>query len=424
MSKLSKLVNNPELFVKDFIKKKLDIHSSNTEVVNEVKKSVAVKKVAIAEKKVPVKKVESVAKKNVAVNKVVVPERTLITENIALMESYSTLIHCGENAQVGQIHLRVWLNLLSYRKKNVIFLVRNLDLYKKLTTEFPDFNIGYAKTPIDIEALLNIFSIKNICFTSNTANNIHLLRFNNYNHIFIGCFDPMRQPDMHKYLRVYDELWLHSPAKVNEFLKNNSPRHLTVKNIGNPHNNYLFNGNNCVKNILYVPNFKIDSRDSILLDMVNIVKNRNDQKFIFNFFSILNEHSEIFNSAISEIKSLINVVPNNVTNLQLLSSAQAVVCDFNDENLIERFINNNIPVLLYISENSANKPDFLLKIKESEVLKCCYVFSSESEMLDILNCLMQGQDDLKDLRQDYLAEYCGITDDSNKVFKEHFNNLF
>lgn len=421
MSKFSKLINKPELFVKDLLKKRLDIPTDFQ--TKEKSLALSTSKTSNEAKKIVAKKNDTAVKKVSSLLKEVRVEQTLITEFVELTDNYYMLIHCGESASIGYLHTKEWCFLLSDFKKSIIFLVRNLELYNKLTKEFPEYNIAFAKNPIDIEALLAKFLVKNIFFTSNTANNIHLLRFNDYNHIFIGCYDPLRQPDMHKYLRVYDELWLHSASRVRDFLENNDPRHLKIVNIGNPYNDYLFTESNCIRNIVYVPDFTIEFKDSFLLNMVDYIKSSRNKKYLFSFFLQNKQDIEIFDSSISQIQRLVNVVQSDTTDLQLLSTSQVAICDFNNETLITKFLNLNIPVLLYLPQYSKSTSEYSLRMSESLVYQNCYIFSDENQMISILNNLENGGDDLKEKRKEYLSDNSGITPDSNVFFRNFFNDL-
>lgn len=83
----------------------------------------------------------------------------------------------------------------------------------------------------------------------NTANNIHLIRFIEYKHIFIGHFDEDRQPSLHKYFKAYDECWFYSSVKMNMFEEQIlSPSHLTIKSSSS---SWVLKCDNDFKNIIY-----------------------------------------------------------------------------------------------------------------------------------------------------------------------------
>ena len=416
MSKLSKLVKNPELFMKDFVKNKI---STYADFDLKPKTPALPVKTITSKKTVTTPKKASVTSDELKKKPEIIPDPTLIMENISNLDQDLSLIHCGEGLAIGCEHSNEWIKLTNQIKNKIVILVRNLELYKKLSQKFSDRNIVYAKNPIDIEELLKSISVKNICFVSNTANNIHLLRFNNYYHIFIGHFNATRQPEMHKYLRVYDELWLPSEKKHQDFLSKMNPRHLTIKKVENPYNDYIFSDNKVIKNVLYIPSFDLDIKDSFLMGMVDIIEERKHQEFIFNLHLEDGKDEKLFHSSLQSVSDLVNFVDSSPTKNQILCHANVVVCDFQNESVIAKYLSLNIPVLIYVSELTENKDQFILKIKKSKILSNCYVFSNKSDLFNTLNRLKDGFDDLLSQREDFLLNFYGLSKDSKNIFEQN-----
>lgn len=421
MSKLKKLVTNPDLFVKDFLKKKISIYT-DLELKPKMPEIPAKKMASSAnttKKSAQFTKTTSTISNEVKKNPITVPDPTLIMENILDIGQNLSLIHCGEGLSIGYEHCYDWIKLTNKIKNNTIILVRSLDLYKKLRKEFSDRNIVYAKNPTDVEELLKNISVKNICFVSNTANNIHLLRFNNYYHIFIGHFNSSRQPEMHKYLRVYDELWLPSENKYQDFLGKMDPRHLKVKKVANPYNDHIFSDNKVIKNLLYIPSFDLDIKDSFLMNIVDIIEEKKNQDFIFSLKLEDKKNEKLFYSSLQSVHDLVNLIDANLTRNQILCHTHAMICDFQNESTIEKYLSLNIPVLIYISSHTENTEQFNLKIKNSKILSNCSTFNNKDELFHILSKLKHGHDELLVNREDFLLNFYGLSKDSNEIFEQN-----
>lgn len=246
MSKLTKLINSPDKFFKDFIIKRVDFAENLFANGNQTKRSEVAKKTttAVSVKSAPAVKAKVVVKKPVVKVAKIVEKFSFNFNSLLYAYQVNTLIHCGESLAVGQIICKDWIKYSHDVRKNVALVVRNLDLYSSLIKEYSHVNIVYAKSPTDLEKLLNQFdNLKQICYVSNTSNNIHLIRFNQYKHIFCGNFDLSRQPSAHKFFRVYDELWVNNQFTKDHLIESINIRHLSILNIGHPksYNSNTFN---------------------------------------------------------------------------------------------------------------------------------------------------------------------------------------
>ncbi len=419
MSKFTKLVTNPELFMKDFVKNKINSYSgSNLEkkLPSFIRKEIS----SIQSKMLINPKNEKKLNNKNSPKKI---EATLIMQSLSYHCSQEfTLIHCGESLTIGYEHCREWIGLTEKIKNNIAILVRNFDLYKKLYDEFPGRNILYAKTPIDIEELLSTILVNKICFVSNTANNIHLLRFNDYYHIFIGHFDYTRQPDTHKFFRVYDELWFSSEFKCEKFLEELDSRHLTIKNVLNPYNEFIFSENKFFKNLLFIPNFNLDIQYSFIMIFFNFVHERKCLDFIYNFHFEKKE-DEIYKDALNKISNLINFVDASSSRNEILSHTDVVICDYTNEVLVKKYLALNIPVLIYVPEYLNECVDLNISSLSNDIFSNCSTFSHLDDLLRILNDLKNGNDQKAEKREAYLLYYYGLSKNSHTIFEKNIEFL-
>ncbi len=183
MSKLSKLVKNPILFFEDFIK--------NRALEKPTSKKYSLKKSA------PKVKDEF---------------------NFNKFELYTHLLHTGENV-TGLSHLDLWIS--QFLKANVDFLImiRNYELFETVKEKYPQLTVLFAKGDKEIQYYLNQLVFLKACFyPSNTGSNMHLLKFNDLKHIFIGHGDSDKTASAHKYFRVYDENWVAGKAHIDRFV--------------------------------------------------------------------------------------------------------------------------------------------------------------------------------------------------------------
>jgi len=132
-------------------------------------------------------------------------------------ENYTHLLHTGENV-TGLSHLDLWVPVFQQADINFLIMVRNHELYKEVIKKYSSLTVIYAKGSKEVESFLNQLVFLKTCFyPSNTGNNLHLLRFNELKHIFIGHGDSDKTASAHKYFRVYDENWVAGEAHIDRF---------------------------------------------------------------------------------------------------------------------------------------------------------------------------------------------------------------
>lgn len=210
MSKLTKLINNPSLFFRDFFDKRL----GNKKGAGSSQKSKPVKKVA---PKAPAK----------------------VDLDISCVNIYKKIvhiIHTGEGMTHGPSHLNMWIPHFLKNGNDFMVLVRNQALFDWVKKNHPYVDVAYARRPIDVEDLLmQLAYVKAFYYLSNTGNLIHSLRYNNYKHIFLGHGDSDKAASAHKFFRVYDEIWVAGQAHIDRFKNANfETKHMKFVKVGRP----------------------------------------------------------------------------------------------------------------------------------------------------------------------------------------------
>jgi hypothetical protein len=174
MSKLSKLINNPGLFFKDMINKRINQSTKKPAPLQE-------------------------------------------NYNYNRFYPYTHVLHTGENV-TGLSHLDLWIPYFKDAGVLFVVIIRNYALYNTVVAKYPELTILYAKGNKEINSYLSKMPTLRACFyPSNTGSNLHLLKFNNVKHIFIGHGDSDKTASAHKYFRVYDENWVAGEAHIDRF---------------------------------------------------------------------------------------------------------------------------------------------------------------------------------------------------------------
>ena len=131
---------------------------------------------------------------------------------------YTHLLHTGENAS-GLSHLDLWIPHFMNAEVQFVVMVRNNELFELVKKKYPQLTLLYAKGDKEVEKYIEKMLFLKACFyPSNTGNNLHLLKFNEIKHIFIGHGDSDKTASAHKYFRVYDENWVAGDAHIDRFI--------------------------------------------------------------------------------------------------------------------------------------------------------------------------------------------------------------
>lgn len=389
MSKLTKLVNSPDKFFKDFLIKRINSIGLDPHVANQHEKNVLDGNL----KKEIHKKIND-----------------FDFNAIFFSKKINTVIHCGEGSTVGFNIISPWLSYLEGYKENFVLLVRNHDLFNKLKSQYKGFNIAYAKSPTDVEDLFNeINGLKNICFVSNTANNIHLIRFIEYKHIFIGHFDEDRQPSLHKYFKAYDECWFYSSVKMNMFEQILSPSHLTIKVVHHPER--VLKCDNDFKNIIY---WALDNDEVISSSLFSLKRICNlgflDKKY-------LNVYVENNDKSVVDIFLQRYKIPS-FNNHLLLKMSDIIIMDYAFDK-VEQALQLGIPVVIYMPIDYRK----FYSEEDCQIIELCYQFKDIEDLDKLLGNIVLN-DTLKKCRLKFIENHYGSISLEKHNFKETIDQLF
>ncbi|MCD4483021.1 CDP-glycerol glycerophosphotransferase family protein [Chromobacterium vaccinii] len=409
MSKIKKLIRTPGIFFADMAIKrgygKTVAFSHNTsQVINPKEES--------ASSKPPVKKIPQ---KNTATTE------TLNTDAINFFMPASVLLHTGEGEASGSAHLSMWIPYFSGSGCQFTILVRNIGLYSWVRKNYPLIPVAYAKNPIDVETVINRLPSLQACFyPSNTGNNIHLLRFNHIEHVFIGHGDSDKSASAHKFFRVYDKIWVAGQAHIDRF--NNSSfctRHLEFIKIGRPNlKDILLRSENpwhersSFISILYLPTWEgvfeeqNYSSTKISGEIIRKVKENFKVEVNVKFHPMTGNRDktlvnirEDLGKALVQIGLPINIEQRLTPIHELLKKTNVFICDISA--VVSECLSADGPIFVFIPQ------DREIKLSQSDMPYdyYSYTFSSPSELIEKMGRVLAGDDYLSDKRReaiDYL----------------------
>ncbi len=149
----------------------------------------------------------------------------------SLKESEDTLIilHLSDKKE-DLANLEFLLPILQQSNIGFSILTREKKSFNKIKKMYPNLQILFAKSPVDVESAINAQqNLKVVLYAANTAKNLHLLRFNSLQHIYIGL---SKFNDIDKTYRAYDEIWVHRNSDYDKILRSTIDlRHLKIYNI-------------------------------------------------------------------------------------------------------------------------------------------------------------------------------------------------
>ncbi len=155
-------------------------------------------------------------------------------------------------------HLEWWLPIL--RQSNVGFsiLTRDTKSFKKVKNKYPNLPILFAKSTLYVETVIKTQpNLMAVLHTSNMANNIHLLRFNHLQHIFIGSKNSEWLGSIDKTYRAYDEIWVSGDYQYNKIINSiEDTRHLKIHRVGKPQLKEIFLDKTNIQNSIYLYTLK------------------------------------------------------------------------------------------------------------------------------------------------------------------------
>lgn len=417
MSKLTKLINNPKLFAQDVVKKQLGLLPSTPKT--ESKK--------VEPKKAELKKAEPKKSAPVA--------PTLIVDSINPFRHYAHVIHTGEGMTHGPSHLSQWIPFFEQSNESYVVLVRNMDLYKWVRQIYDFVAVVYAKNPTDVEQLLNNLAfVKGIYYLSNTGNMIHTLRFNAYQHIFLGHGDSDKTASAHKFFRVYDEIWVAGQAHIDRFKHAGfETRHLNFIKIGRPMLANVLKQNEMewtsrhIPRILYLPTwegvYEEGNYSSVRLSvaMLTEVYRRFGLSMTAKFHpttgsrdKMLSNINELVGGELFKIGADLTVADKLTPVGGLITNANIYICDISA--VVSECIAGNAPLFVYIPKDKD------VKISQSDMSyeDYAYTFSNIEELCEQLDRVLNGDDFKKEQRLKAMDYLMSVHETKNNEF---FNQL-
>lgn len=353
-------------------------------------------------------------------------EKTLMTVDSGSLYCAKIAIHTGEGAAAKE-HLKLWIPVLRNLNYEFCIITRTLTAYNQCLNNFKNLNLIYAKSPQDIENILNNLNLKIIFYLSNTGNNMHICRFRQYRHIFLGHGDSNKTASAHNGFKLYDEVWVSGQAHIDRFknYKINMAGTL-LKIIGQPQLMNIKKVEKCLNNsFLYLPTwegtYKEQSYSSLPIaekiylnnNLNNIAikehpmtgsKNKKYKEYLNNF--ILNAKENNIN---------IKHYPKNIDISFIAQEHIGFICD----------ISAVVTTVLYF-----DRPIFIYIPKRIDYTQCdipynefAYTFSDEIEFSDIMNKFNLEGDFLSNNRKNAIDYFISRSAMKNNKFKIYIDEI-
>lgn len=402
MSKLTKFIFNPKLFIEDML-----LNSLNAKRVN-VKKT---KKILIS------------------------------YEQEVNYEDVIHLIHTGEGVINGKAHLSLWLSLFESSHEKYSVMVRNYELYQWVRDNHPNVKCVFARAALDVEEVMKLLpNVKTIYYLSNTGNLIHTLRFNDYKHVFLGHGDSDKAASAHKFFRVYDEIWVSGQAHIDRF-KNTNIRINNVDfiKIGRPalkeylaqKHNAKEENDNSFERIIYLPTWEgsfVENDYSSIRDSVDFLpamqKQTNCQLVIKYHPSTgsrdlqLNEIKQNFLEESVFDNELFQFIDQSEPLDNIILRGDAFVCDISA--VVSECIPTLKPIFIYIPENK----NIVMSTSDLKYSDYAYVFSNNAELEKLIHdVIVLGKDILKPKRLHALNYLISVKETLDNEFNNQLKRM-
>lgn len=426
MGKLRKLITNPGLFFYDMAKKR-GRPGSHVPSLPEQKKPIQAQPENTTTSKTPAKQTPKP------------PMETIDTSAINFFMPAFLMIHTGEGEASGDLHLNSWIPYFAASGCPFVVLVRNIALYKSIRAKYPLIPVVFAKNPIDVESVVNRLPALKACFyPSNTGNNIHLLRFNHFDHIFIGHGDSDKSASAHKFFRVYDAIWVAGQAHIDRF-KNAGfePRHLNFVKVGRPNLREIllrsekpWRDRVFIHNILYLPTwegtFEEQNYSSTLLsgELIRCVKNRFDVDMSIKFHPMTGNRKKTLSNIHKELGDAlaqqgINIAIESKTTPinHLLKTANVFICDISAA--VSECLSANGPIFVFIPQ------DREIKLSNSDMPYdyYSYTFQNIEELIAKMSQVLNGDDYLAEKRMEAIDYLIGKQQTFNSEFIQQLKSF-
>ncbi|MFS7381424.1 CDP-glycerol glycerophosphotransferase family protein [Rahnella inusitata] len=421
MSRATKLLTQPNLFFKDMYKKRFQRPSTPTANTSQQKKVNAV----------TVKK-EYSTQPNKSANAASKVTPSLIIDNMRLFTKISHLLHTGEGVRCAY-QLEQWVGEFIASGEKFAILTRNIEMYKWAIQQYPYLDIVYAKAAIDVENMLNKLPyLKGIYYFSNTGNLIHTLRYNVYQHIFLGHGDSDKAASAHKYFRVYDEIWVAGQAHIDRF-KNAKFNigHLTFIKVGRPTLKQIvkksvnnLNSPKNIKSLTYFPTwegvYEENNYSSAHLSVVMLpeIQSRLECNIFAKYHPLTSSRdktlatiSDALSQSFIEKPFMLEIADKTVPVEKLIVNSDLFICDISA--VVSECISSLCPIFIYIPADR----NIVTSSSEMQYSDYAYEFSSIPQLMSLIETvLIEGNDYLAEARYKALDYLLSINETVNNEF--------
>jgi hypothetical protein len=406
MSKWSKFKNTPLLFFKDMIRKRLPF----------------------------IFRTASLPK-----NRVKIPIKANYQFNPFF--EYKCILHTGENV-TGMSHLDLWIPQFLKSDVDFVIMVRDYELFELLKNKYPQISILYAKDDKTISSFIEEMAFLKACFyPSNTGNNLHLLKFDNLKHIFIGHGDSDKTASAHKYFRVYDENWVAGQAHIDRFknagfdfrglehIKVGRPNLKEILELSNINWRDRFNGK---LNLLYLSTWEgfVEEQNYTSVYIIKDFFKNYIQNIEFNKIGVKlhpktgarDNNLEDFSKELSRIfeETSLNgtIFDKNIPVEQIIKGSNIFICDISA--VVSESLSADAPIFVYIPKDK----DIKLSKSKIDYTYYTYTFSDIDELLKKLDEVIIKKNDYLASRREEAMEYIlGKKETLNDEFKKRLMEI-
>ena len=338
--------------------------------------------------------------------------------NLFKVNKGKVVLYSGED-NLGYNHLNYWIPEFVKSGIAPIILTRNNQLKSCIKNDFRRLDIICAKSAIDVESFLKKRkNISLIFYMSNAGNNIHLLRFYEYQHIFIGTEYFDRDAKVTKMLRAYDELWLTSQASVDKIKPYFDISEIPIKLIGKPQlkdiSKYCKKTPKTVLLKLSALSFEIKS----FLDILSTLSKKENIIDIYLSYDIekINPFAKNIKEQLSEYilfnHSNCNII--DAVSVETINRYEMVICDVYTYDY--RFLTLDTKIYIYIKKNENISNIFLDKYISIDGL---YRFDSATELEEIL----EKGDFMKEKREAHTEYWMGKKNITHNQFQNNLKDI-
>ena len=406
MSKLTKLINNPKLFLKDAALKKLGALPDTTNKPKPKPKPKVLKYIDVS--------------------------------HVNFYQEISLIIHSGELLASGSNQIIPWVPVFVQADVKFVLLVRNEAFFEWIKKEYPWMSIAFARRGVDVEEVLNLLpDAKTIFYPSSTGNNIHLVRFNHLHHVFIGHGDSDKASSAHKALRLYDEVWTAGQGHIDRFENSDfNTAHIDFVKVGRPN----------LRNILSLSQTywqqRMDNRVLYLPTWEGVLEETNYSSISFSG-QIIREVQKCLDVPVmvkyhpftggrdSKLKN-INKMTEEVINKESLNavvldasveistvipSNNIFICDIS--GVITECLAADSPIFVYIPI------DREIKVANSNIKyeDYCYTYSTVDELVEKMARVTSGDDYLMEGRKKAIDYFIGYQETLDNKFMKKLQEI-